>query len=34
MDLPPIAVAPLLPCPAEAGWEVAARARLPRRGAN
>ena len=28
--LPP----PLLPCPAEAGWEVVAGARLPRRGAD
>ncbi|MCT0207539.1 esterase-like activity of phytase family protein [Synechococcus sp. CS-1332] len=25
---------PLLPCPAEAGWELVAKARLPRRGAN
>ncbi len=32
----PVAVAPppLLPCPAEAGWELVARARLPRRDAN
>ncbi len=36
MVVPPVPVAPppLLPCPAEAGWEVLARARLPRRDAN
>jgi hypothetical protein len=36
MVVPPIAVAPppLLPCPAEAGWELVARARLPRRDGN
>lgn len=36
MVVPPAAVAPppLLPCPAEAGWELVARARLPRREAN
>ncbi len=36
MVVPPVAVAPppLLPCPAEAGWELVARARLPRRDAN
>lgn len=36
MVVPLIAVSPppLLPCPAEAGWELVARARLPRRGAN
>lgn len=36
MVVPPVAVAPppLLPCPAEAGWELGASARLPRRDAN
>ncbi|MBW4529306.1 MAG: esterase-like activity of phytase family protein [Aphanothece saxicola GSE-SYN-MK-01-06B] len=36
MVVPLIAVAPppLLPCPAEAGWELVASARLPRRDAN
>ena len=36
MFLPLAAVAPppLLPCPAEAGWELVVRARLPRKGAN
>lgn len=36
MVLPLVAVAPppLLPCPAEAGWEQVARGRLPRRRAN
>ncbi|MCP9835299.1 MULTISPECIES: esterase-like activity of phytase family protein [unclassified Cyanobium] len=34
MVVPPVVPPPLLPCPAEAGWEVAARARLPRRAAN
>lgn len=34
MVVPPVVSPPLLPCPAEAGWEVSARARLPRRGVN
>jgi hypothetical protein len=35
--VPPLAAVappPLLPCPAEAGWELVAGGRLPRRGAN
>lgn len=36
MVVPLIAVSPppLLPCPAEAGWDLVARGRLPRRDAN
>jgi hypothetical protein len=34
MVVPPVVPPPLLPCPAEAGWELVARARLPRRDAN